>query len=239
MTASLTIIRAKEFVVIAADSCASDALDRQTGKQCKIVQVGEYVYTANKFVHAPDSGYDLEHIIKDAGAPKSLDAWATGLKQCVYPALIHALSMQKQQNPNGFAATFKTRIALGITLVGIENGGPSLINLNFLIKDLGVSNVELEIEDHRCPGADCAAGVAMVLVGDEEFKVRFQQENPDYWVGDVDRIVKNAEHFVQKAIDENIPGVGLPISVLVISPSGFDWRKRGLCDTQSPTQHDN
>jgi hypothetical protein len=31
MTASLTIIRPKEFIVLAADSCEADGLGRQTG----------------------------------------------------------------------------------------------------------------------------------------------------------------------------------------------------------------
>jgi hypothetical protein len=41
--------------------------------------------------------------------------------------------------------------------------------------------------------------------------------------------VQSAERFVQNAIDEKAPGVAPPISVLVITTSGFDWRKRGLC----------
>jgi|HubBroStandDraft_1064217.scaffolds.fasta_scaffold28152_2 hypothetical protein len=234
MTASLIVIRATEFIVIAADSCVSDVSDRETGTCCKIVQVGNFVYVPNKFAGHSDSGYYLDQIIKNVGPADSLSVWVPLLTRAIEPALTKALEAQRKQELIRWMEQFETREALRITLAGIENGGVALVNLVFEIKNLNAPNVELEIKANWCPGPDCPGGIAMMLVAADEFKTRFQQENRDYWEGDVERVAKNAEAFVQKAIDEKIPGVGPPISVLVISASGFDWRKSGLCGSQPP-----
>ena len=57
----------------------------------------------------------------------------------------------------------------------------------------------------------------------------FSETMSEFWLGSLETVVKSAERFVQNAIDEKVPGVAPPISVLVITTSGFDWRKRGLC----------
>jgi hypothetical protein len=72
MTASLTIIRPKEFIVIAADSCQADGFGRQTGSSCKIVPAGNFVYVPNRLVKNEDPPFDLDAILKQIGTADSL-----------------------------------------------------------------------------------------------------------------------------------------------------------------------
>jgi hypothetical protein len=88
----------------------------------------------------------------------------------------------------------------------------------------------LRVEEHRCPG-DCPGPA--IFVGPEDLKQRFESEHPGYETGRVDDLAKNAETFVQMAIDEKVPGVGPPISVLVIRPNGLEWRKGKPCKAES------
>jgi hypothetical protein len=66
-------------------------------------------------------------------------------------------------------------------------------------------------------------------VAEPGYRARFPKEYPGFRLGSLETVVQSAERFVQNAIDEKVPGVAPPISVLVITTSGFDWRKRGLC----------
>jgi hypothetical protein len=72
VTASLTIIRPQEFIVIAADSCQTDGFGKQTGSTCKVVTVGNFVYVANSFIYHDEPRFDLAAIFKRIGAVESL-----------------------------------------------------------------------------------------------------------------------------------------------------------------------
>jgi len=65
--------------------------------------------------------------------------------------------------------------------------------------------------------------------GRARYRARFPKKYPGFWLGSLETVVKSGERSVRNAIDEKVPGVAPPISVLVITMSGFDWRKRGLC----------
>lgn len=103
------------------------------------------------------------------------------------------------------------------------------MNLDFQIEDLTASKLRLVIVEKWCPGPACPENIATNAVAGPGYRARFQKEYPGFWLGSLEAVVKSAERFVQNAIDEKIPGVAPPISVLVITTSGFDWRKRGLC----------
>ncbi len=121
---------------------------------------------------------------------------------------------------------------MGVALAGVKNGEVSLIDLRFSIGSMDAEHISLHIDEHRCPGGDCPKGYALVFVGPAELRRRFEREHPNYWLGDVDTIAREAEAYVQMAIDDQIPDVGPPISVLVISKQRVYWRKYGACQAQ-------
>ena len=73
----------------------------------------------------------------------------------------------------------------------------------------------------------------MILVGDDAFQARYQARYPTYWEGDANIVAANVETYVQMAIDEGLPGAAPPISVLIIRPSGIEWRKGGPTSSES------
>lgn len=101
---------------------------------------------------------------------------------------------------------------------------PSSVNLDFQIRDLKASKIRPAVVKGPEPGYSRA--IATNAVAEAQLHAK---ENPEYWLGDVDTVAKTDEFFVQQAVDEKIPGVAPPISVLVITTSGFDWRKKGPC----------
>lgn len=229
MTASLTIIRPKEFIVIAADSCEADGSGKQTGSCCKIVRAGNFFYVPNSFVKNENPPFDLDTILKQIGTQESLRDRVQKIRQFVCEPLAIALAAGRRLDKTGFMETFKTRRPLGLTVAGIEDGKLASVNLDFQIRDLKASKIRLAVVERWCPEPGYSRAIATNAVAEPRFRARFPKENPEYWLGDVDTVVKTAERFVQEAIDEKIPGVASPISVLVITTSGFDWRKRGLC----------
>jgi hypothetical protein len=47
------------------------------------------------------------------------------------------------------------------------------------------------------------------------------KQQPGFWLGSLETVVQSAERFAQNAIDEKVPGVVAPISVLVINNEWF------------------
>jgi len=229
MTASLTIIRPREFIVIAADSCESEGLGKQTGSSCKTVAAGNFVYVPNSLVKNEDPPFDLDAILKQIGTAESLRERVLKIRQLVCEPLAIVLAAGRKQDKTGFMETFKTRRPLGLTIAGIENGKLASVNLDFQIPDLKAWKIRLAVVERWCPEPGYSRAVATNAVAEAQFRARFPKEHPEYWLGDVDSVAKTAELFVQQAIDEKLPGVAPPISVLVITTNGFDWRKRGLC----------
>jgi hypothetical protein len=229
MTASLTIIRPNEFIVIAADGCESDCFGQQTGSCCKIVSVGNFVYVPNSFVYHAEPRFDVYATFRRIGTVGSLRDAVPTIRQFVSEPLTLALAAERTRNKTGFMETFNTRRPFGLTVAGIENGKLVSVNLDFQIEDLKASTTRLAIVEKWCPGPGCPNNIATNAVAEPRFRARFPKEYPEYWLGDVDTVARTAERFVQKAIDEQIPGVAPPISVLAITKIGLDWRKRGLC----------
>jgi hypothetical protein len=229
VTASLTIIRPKEFIVIAADSCQTDGFGKQTGSSCKIVSLGNFVYVVNSFIYHDEPRFDLAAIFKRIGAVESLSELVATVGKLVSEPLTNALAFGRTCDKAGFIETFKTRRPLGITIAGIEKGKLASVNLDFQIENLTASKLRLAIVEKWCPGPACPENIATNAVAEPGYRARFPKQCPEFWLGSLETVVKSAERFVQNAIDEKVPGVAPPISVLVITTSGFDWRKRGLC----------
>jgi hypothetical protein len=192
--------------------------------QCKIRQVGDFFYVANKFTLDSSNQYDLAQIVANVSRLASLDALAAALKEEIPEPLARALAGSRQRNPRRFEENFRTAQLLGVTLAGVENGRPSLVDLRFRMNDTAAEDVRLTIEEHHCPGAGCPTGLATILVGPQHLQERFQNLYPNFWIGNTDDLAKNAEAFVQMAIDADLADVAPPISVLVIKPNGFEWR---------------
>ena len=235
MSTSIAIIRTEQFIAIAADSRAVDEFGKLVNTpECKIRPIGKFVYVPNKFTEDSVGEYNLHRIIKNTGERESLGALATALRDAIPEPLIRALMVARRRNPARFRENFETLQAMGVALAGVDRGRPSLVDLRFIIEDLEAKNIKLRIEENRCPGAECPDGVAMVFIGPEDLKQRFAKEHPNYWTGNADSLAKNTEAFVQMAINEGLPDVGPPISVLVIGRNGLEWRKGKPCDTEPP-----
>ena len=229
VTASLTIIRPKEFIVIAADSCQTDGFGKQTGSACKIVSLGNFVYVANSFIYHDEPRFDLAATFKGIGSVGSLSELVATVRKLVPEPLTNALAYGRTCDRAGFIETFTTRRPLGITIAGIEKGKLASANLDFQIEDLTASKLRLAIVERWCPGSACPENIATNAVAERGYRARFPKEYPGFWLGSLETVAQSAERFVQNAIDEKVPGVAPPISVLVITTSGFDWRKPGLC----------
>ena len=67
--------------------------------------------------------------------------------------------------------------------------------------DPGAADLNLEVEQHTCPGPDCPGGYALFLVP-QELKTTFETKHPRYWIGDMFAVAANAEAFVNLAIGE-------------------------------------
>jgi hypothetical protein len=225
--------------VIAADSCQADGFGQQTGSCCKIVSVGNFVYVANSFVYHDEPRFDLAAIFKQITTVESLRELVATIGRLVPEPLTSALAYGRTCNKTGFIETFKTRRPLGITIAGIEKGKLASVNLDFQIEDLTASKLRLAIVEKWCPGPGCPENIATNAVAEARYRTRFPKEYPGFWLGNVETVVKSAERFVQNAIDKKIRGVAPPISVLVITTSGFDWRKRGLCRVAKAPHRDS
>jgi hypothetical protein len=238
MSTSIAIIRTEQCVVIAADSAAVDEAGNPAAPECKIRQIGKFVYVPNKLTEDSASQYNLHHIVENVGERESLGDLAEALREAIPEPLIRSLIAARQRNPARFRENFEAPPpqALGIALAGIDGGRPSLVDLRFFIKDLEAETIGLRIEEHRCPGAGCPKGTALVLAGPKDLKERFAAKYPNYWTASTDSLAKNAEAFVQMAIDARLPDVGPPISVLVISPNGLEWRKGKPRHKEPPKQ---
>jgi hypothetical protein len=225
MSTSIAIIRTGQCVVIAADSAVVDELGNRIGLQCKIRQIGNFVYVANKFTLDSASNYNLSEIVANVSGRESLGALAAALKEAIPGPLVRALAGSRQRNPGRFQENFRTAQVLGVTVAGVENGRPSLVDFRFRMNDMEAEEIHLTIEEHRCPGAGCPTGLATILVGPPYLQERFENVCPKFWIGIPEELARNAEAFVQMAIDAGLADAAPPISVLVIKPNGFEWRK--------------
>jgi hypothetical protein len=63
MSTSIAIIRTGQCVEIAADNAVVDELGNRISLQCKIRQVGDFVYVASKFTLDSANQYDLAQIV--------------------------------------------------------------------------------------------------------------------------------------------------------------------------------
>jgi hypothetical protein len=225
MSTAVAIIRTNQWIVIAADSLAVDEFGKTIGNECKIRTIGKFVYVANKFTEDSRDQYNIHRIIENIPERDSIGRLGNALSYAIREPLIRSLTSARKRNPVLFRQNFSTTQALGITLAGLDDGTPSLMNVGFFIVDLEAKNLELRVEEHRCPGPDCPTGVARVLVGPQDLQQRFDQRFPRYWEGTADRLAETSEAFVQMAIDARLSDVGPPISVVVLGMSGLDQRK--------------
>jgi hypothetical protein len=195
----------------------------------KLLQWETSSYVANSFIYHDEPRFDLAAIFKRIGIVESLSELVATVGKLVPEPLTSALAYGRACDKTGFIETFKTRRPLGITIAGIEKGKLASVNLDFQIEDLTASKPRLAIVERWCPGQACPENIATNAVAEAGYRARFPKEYPGFWLGSLETVVKSAERFVQNAIDEKVPGVAPPISVLVITTSGFDWRKPGLC----------
>jgi hypothetical protein len=142
----------------------------------------------------------------------SLDALAAALKEAIPEPLPRALAGSRQRNPRRFEEDFRTEQVLGVTPAGVENGRPSLVDLGFRMNDTAAEDVRLTIEEHHRPGAGCPTGLATILVGPQHLQERFENLYPNFWIGNPDDLAKNAEAFVQMAIDADLADVATTYS---------------------------
>lgn len=166
------------------------------------------------------ANYSLNQIVQSIGPVESLDSLATALKKAIPQPLIAALT-DARKSPESFKQRIPSAMALGVTSIGVENDQPAFVDLTFSMEDRNVNPIVIRIAERRCPGTECNEGCSKFVPRD--LAEQFSDDHPDYWQGDVDRVVKNAKQFVQLAIDTGFDKYGSPISALVITPTGSEW----------------
>ena len=222
------MIRTDQQIVIAADSMKVNSLRQPIGSVCKIVSTTHLFSLPNGFVIGigPRS-YNAIAIAREvANESKGIEEIVRRFIDTIRSPLAANLQSVHETNPDLFQKVVLDEHPLGITFAGYEHGALVMSTLDFLIKDHTATSFTLHIDGFNCiPGKECYS-----LVAPQEFQERFLREHPGWPKGDT---IAAARLFVQQAIDEHLPTVGPPLSLLVITPTGARWDAPGLCqDTQ-------
>ena len=224
MTASLTIIKSNEFIVMVSDSLVADLNDKPLRTQRKILQAGQFVFLPNNFVEYEATGYNLSRIAESIPAQPTLDSLASKFREAVPPHLTTALRNWRNRNPERFKLYFDTNQAMGITVAGIEDRQVRLIDMRFFMVDPEAYTLEIDSDSRSCPGPDIPSGFGEIFVGHDFVQKVFKSEYDTYMLGGIDRVAAYCEAYVQMTIIHGGSSAGPPITVLVITPDGFDWR---------------
>jgi len=228
---AILVVRAEQFIVVAAESAVVDETGKSLTPECKIRRVGNIFYSVNKLTQDTYSGYDLHQIVANNDKYGSVHALAAALKTAIPGPLLRSLAALKQRDPATFKAYFATKHVVGIFLAGVDRSRPCLVDLEFNIEDPDSKEIRLIVVERLCPGPQCPGRCTdHPLIVRGSLKRKFEAEHPNCWSGNAEEVAKKAEALIQMVIDEKGSNdVGPPISVLVIRPNGFEWVKRGMC----------
>jgi hypothetical protein len=220
---AIAIIRTTQELAIAADSLAVDGTgSRMENNECKIREVGGVLFAVNGLAAEKNSGLDVLALAMETfRGGGSLSERITKFENLVMTPLQSAVNRILQNDSSGRKFILEHAV-LGVNFAAIENNIPALYGRRFTISS---DDPIIKIERHQCPGSDCPNGEITVLTGPEKYKKQFYKENP-VLSGD---LAEMARKFVQAQIDENVPDVGPPIDLVLLTANGVKWmqRKRG------------
>jgi len=226
--ADATIIigmRTPEEVVIAADSVGtfSGQYPETTTRVCKVFTVRGVGFAVGGLAKSPRGGLDADAVVARAlSGRQSLLQAVTVIEAELRLHISQELERQKREEPKLFSETVEgedgrvTSVLLG----AFEGNVPVAVCVSFKAAKDPAGKISVSTSRLTCPG-DCPSGVLTFYLGNWRPIERYTTEHDQYLKMPP---AAAARFLVQLVIDAQVPGVGPPIDVLVISKSGMSWQ---------------
>ncbi len=226
MATTVVVIRTPAEVIIAADSAETIQLNgrpAQTLTVCKIYQLESKLFFAvSGLVHDALTAFNIPEIVAAASHKGgSLAEKLARAERDVQTALLHELPQVKERDPTGYAKLTDAKGAVTIMFAGIEAGVPTATSFSLGLANSPKGSIETTTIRDSCPG-NCPSGVRAFWFGEgaEIERLRAHGGLPPFSMPEL------AQFLVQSEIDARAPGVGGPVDVLRILPSGPVWLQR-------------
>jgi hypothetical protein len=225
MGTTIVVIRTPQEVVIAADSAATfqgDGRPVATGTVCKIYRVNDSLFFAvSGLVNDSRTGFSIPEIVASGSAGGSIAEKLATMERAVQGAVLRELPRVKERDPAGYATLMGSKGAVTVTLGGIDAGAPIVTGFSLGLAASPNGSIETNILRDSCPG-NCASGVRVFWFGEVAAVERLRASGrlPALAMPEL------ARYLVQAEIDAGAPGVGGPVDVLRILPSGPVWLQK-------------
>jgi hypothetical protein len=221
LATSIVAIRAKEEVVVGADSKRTYADGTSVpGTICKI-RKGNGLFFATAGLGEARDFNPHALIFESSRIDGTIDKKIETILISLIEPLKRALDLERKDLGLGFLRKYPTAPALQIVFFGLEKGSAFMAATEFIVPIPSLSGpVQMNIRYAKCPGNLCPEGEQMITLGEDKAIWKFLDDKPGYWKTNVGEV---ARELVQLEIDDIGDRVGLPISVLSVGKNGARW----------------
>ncbi|MEX2303589.1 MAG: hypothetical protein WD733_21785 [Bryobacterales bacterium] len=220
-------------IIVATDGKASigGRLGSKQTTVCKIHQLGERYYAVSGLSEEPETGFNLDAIVKDLArqADTILDL-ADLLEARVRPPMLRALAHIRQKYPQNYEADFGPSsggVVLQVVLFGLEHGRLAMVTRQIGTRDF--SDLNRRLDYTRSQPTEFGA----IYAGQHGAIDRFRSDNPNWREGaDLTATVLSfVELELNRSDLQHRNSVGPPVTILEVTVEGSTWVLPGVCPT--------
>ncbi len=226
MTAIAAICRQGE-IVLAADS---RRLDPTTGEQTSAWKIRDLttLFAAVSGINRYDpTHFDVSELLPAEMPEVDVGTNVDSIEHLLVPPLRLALKHLRSNNPEFFQRYAIQKTPLDIKFARVQNGFPTMINLNVVVASHGDGPVVITPQRYYWPVLGISAVPRSFFIGTPEGVANYESladsGNLSFYQGD---LVERARGFVQMEIDKQTPEIGGPIDILQLTVNGASWIQR-------------